>query len=243
MQVEAYSCNQPRTQTKKGYPSPSRTPAPFAPFADPVDKALDSLHPSWQFRPRRCYNHHLEAEFAFALSSSFWSMSKFRWIPPNEGVYKLNVDGAYVHKGLAGVGGSLRDLRGKRLAGFREMLSDFVDNMVEFQAVKVGLDIVKEQNYNLDQVVVDVVETDSKIVEETLANNGPTKGMRVQQQAIIKEVRNYMTAHKGLQVNHIMRETNGLADRLALTSKNLKGSCGCWWFTTRLSWKAVSGIS
>ncbi|KAL3655011.1 hypothetical protein CASFOL_000797 [Castilleja foliolosa] len=47
--------------------------------------------------------------------------------------------------------------------------------MVEFQAVKVGLNIVKEQNYNLDQVVVDVVETDSKIVEETLAKNGPTK--------------------------------------------------------------------
>ncbi|OMO96367.1 hypothetical protein COLO4_15333 [Corchorus olitorius] len=88
------------------------------------------------------------------------------WSPPQEGFVKINVDGAYESvSGAAAVGIVARDHHGTVLSGLGKRVRASSSEMVEVMAVREGLKLAKENEWNNV-----VLETDSK---ETF--NGCTK--------------------------------------------------------------------
>lgn len=47
---------------------------------------------------------------------------RVKWSPPVDGVFKLNTDGSKIKNVIAGCGGVIRDVRGKRMLGFAKFI-------------------------------------------------------------------------------------------------------------------------
>ncbi|KAG6424568.1 hypothetical protein SASPL_114986 [Salvia splendens] len=71
-----------------------------------------------------------------------------RWIPPNTGWLKLNVDGVWSN-GEAGAGGTLRDDGGNLICGFKAKVVASSRMDATLQAVSIGLNMAMERGQQI----------------------------------------------------------------------------------------------
>ncbi|OIT05835.1 putative ribonuclease h protein [Nicotiana attenuata] len=133
-----------------------------------------------------------------------------KWKPPDQGTFKLNIDGSSLgNPGRVGIGGIIRDCECNWIVGFNMSIPHATNIYMEGLALIQGLKIAIQQNIRRL-----VVETDcSALVDMLTYENGPY-------QNLITDCRWMLTRAGEPQVTHIFREANGVADAMAKTGSN-----------------------
>ncbi|KAL0283183.1 UNVERIFIED_CONTAM: putative ribonuclease H protein, partial [Sesamum radiatum] len=129
------------------------------------------------------------------------------WRKPQEGWYKLNMDGASKgNPGISGAGGILQDQLGKVIFAFQEPLGIATNTQAELSAIHRGLQIYVSRG--LRKVWI---ETDATAIIKLIS--APQRGAWNLQANLqnIRKILNQME-HK---LSHIFREGNQVADFLA----------------------------
>lgn len=134
------------------------------------------------------------------------------WYPPSHGL-KLNCDGSSRTWSGAG-GGVFRNSRGAVVQGFCSNFGRVSSNEAEALALLEGLKLAKRGGLYIQQV-----ELDSKLLVSCLQNrwNPPWNLIYILRECID------LLPHTDI-VNHVFREGNGVADRLAAIGHNVTGS-------------------
>ncbi|BFG34312.1 hypothetical protein CerSpe_205870 [Prunus speciosa] len=150
------------------------------------------------------------------------------WIPPVLGVVKLNVDGSRKDStGAIGAGGVLRDHLGQWLGGFAVNLGKGKILEAELWGLFFGLKLAVEKQ--VDDVVI---EMDSAIAVKLIQNAEvdnfhPTAGL-------VSNCKRIMNQFRRVDIQHIYRERNSVADGLATWSHNL--DMGYWYLDDSPVW-------
>ncbi|KAK3210490.1 hypothetical protein Dsin_015196 [Dipteronia sinensis] len=133
------------------------------------------------------------------------------WIPPADNVLKFNVDGSVKGKnGPAGIGGVLRDSRGKILCTFSSYVGIQEPNTTELLAIQKAVDMVMSKP-NLGKIRILVV-SDSKVAV-SWANNVGFGNLKLVNS--IYDIRNKIREHGGIEIMYDSRAFNSYADNLA----------------------------
>lgn len=84
-----------------------------------------------------------------------------KWLRPQQGWYKLNVDGRSLGNPVSsGAGGAIRDYRGDLISGFAIHTGIHSNNFAEFMGLIQGLRIVRYPGLQN----IEIIEMDSKLV-------------------------------------------------------------------------------
>ncbi|XP_031096925.1 uncharacterized protein LOC116001176 [Ipomoea triloba] len=156
------------------------------------------------------------------LSANRSAASQVSWTKPTIGYVKLNVDGSWsahevkagcggvirdAHEVKAGCGGVIRDHDGNWLGGFVANIGICSVEEVEAWAVWHGLRFALNRGYqNL------IVESDSRTVIELLNHSGFSTGGLTN---LLERCREEMVNFQSLDLCHVFREQNRIADALA----------------------------
>ncbi|GLT67469.1 hypothetical protein SLA2020_397770 [Shorea laevis] len=130
------------------------------------------------------------------------------WSPPPPGFIKLNTDGsALTNPGTAGARGVFRNESGNWLLGYYRNIGFTSSLSAELWALRDGLKLAVQRGFsNL------LIETDSKVAKILLDSaNSNFHSLGV----LIADCRAMMSQIPDLQLNHILREANAVADGLA----------------------------
>ncbi|GLU14821.1 hypothetical protein SLE2022_313680 [Rubroshorea leprosula] len=131
-----------------------------------------------------------------------------RWIPPGEGVFKLNIDGSYNHEmASTSAGGLIRDTIGRWISGFIVNIGSASVLLAELWGLREGLRLCRA--LNLTHVVA---EMDSMIAVR-LINEG--RDLENSTTNLLLDIRNLMAEFEVCTLQHILREGNSAADFLA----------------------------
>lgn len=120
---------------------------------------------------------------------------------------KLNTDGSSKgNPGPAGFGGVFREERGHWVIGFYGRLEDCTSLEAELWGIFRGLEMVKSQNMEALEI-----DSDSASAIALIKGDGPVNSPQL---VLIQECRALLEA-TGCTLNHIYREGNQVADKLA----------------------------
>jgi ribonuclease HI len=126
----------------------------------------------------------------------------------NESAKIFSDGGARGNPGPAGIGAIIYDTKGKVLAEIAEYLGKTTNNQAEYRALIAALNKAK----NLKLKVVDCY-LDSELVVKQLNRQYKVKNKELS--PLFLEVYNISLSFKKITFNHIKREQNKEADRLA----------------------------
>ncbi|MDD2354117.1 MAG: ribonuclease HI family protein [Patescibacteria group bacterium] len=126
----------------------------------------------------------------------------------NESAKIFSDGGARGNPGPAGIGAIIYDVKGKVLAEIAEYLGKTTNNQAEYRALIAALNKAK----NLKLKVVDCY-LDSELVVKQLNRQYKVKNKELS--PLFLEVYNISLSFKKITFNHIKREQNKEADRLA----------------------------
>lgn len=136
------------------------------------------------------------------------SRKECKWIPPIKGWFKLNFDGASRgNLGRAGLGCCLHNSNGVEVAFMALLCGSCTNNVVEMQALDVGINL--GILLNIKKIVI---EGDSAIIINAL-RKGSMPDWRLNA-SLAKFLTNIKTFDRVI-FNHIYREGNRRADSLA----------------------------
>ncbi|KAG6424597.1 hypothetical protein SASPL_115015 [Salvia splendens] len=127
-----------------------------------------------------------------------------RWIPPDTGWLKLNVDGVWSN-GEAGAGGTLRDDGGNLICGFKAKVVASSRMDATLQAVSIGLNMATERG---QQIWLEIGE--QGIAQMLTARQYGAATMRHQ----LTEIKNKLKA-RNTKISYIAIEGNKVATHLA----------------------------
>ncbi|GLT59278.1 hypothetical protein SLA2020_321070 [Shorea laevis] len=137
-----------------------------------------------------------------------FSTSFVGWNSPPPGFIKLNTDGsANLKLGDAGAGGVFQDELGNWLLGFYRNVGCTSSLSAELWALRDGLKLAIDRGFSHL-----LVETDSKVAKTLLEY---ADSVHHSLGVLIDDCRAMMTQIPDLQLNHIFREANAVADGLA----------------------------
>ncbi|GLT62320.1 hypothetical protein SLA2020_349680 [Shorea laevis] len=179
----------------------------------------------WYFRNQLVHNKHHSSvsevkdfvykkvgEFNQALNSPSTRNSSITihvgWAAPSSGFIKLNTDGSALgNPGLAGAGGVFRDELGRWILGFSHHVGHTSSLAAELWAIRDGLSIALSKGFNKI-----VLETDSKIAMALIDKcNCDYHSLGT----LVTDCRILLGHIPDLQIKHIYREANAVADQLA----------------------------
>lgn len=144
--------------------------------------------------------------------------SNINWEVPVLGYAKLNCDGAVrSFNEKAACGGVLRDDNGAFLWGFAVKLGRCTVTQAELWAIIHGLKLAKERGYSKI-----MVESDS-LTAVKFINGGCLHSHQCK--PLVNEIHKLMAELESIQVSHVFREANQVADRLANCGLSLDMSC------------------
>ncbi|KAF7827153.1 putative ribonuclease H protein At1g65750 family [Senna tora] len=131
------------------------------------------------------------------------------WEPPSPRWCKLNVDGSVKEDGLASCGGVLRDCSGAWLQGFICNIGTcrVVDS--ELRGILEGLNVA--WNHGCRKVCI---ETDSQLAVNMVANGVEETHCAT---PLVERIRRYLKRRWIVEIMHIYREANKVADFLAVS--------------------------
>ncbi|KAH9296609.1 hypothetical protein KI387_040197 [Taxus chinensis] len=141
-----------------------------------------------------------------------------KWIPPKDGYFKLNFDGAV--KGnprKAGGGGVLRDSQGKFILAYFFDLGLQSNNVVEAAAMFWGVKLAKDKGFTLLEV-----EGDSLYIISCLKGISQPS---ISIEDFINKTKLLAPSFESISFNHVYREGNSLADymeNLGVITRGLK---------------------
>ena len=140
------------------------------------------------------------------------------WIKPDPGYCKLNVDGTRTRVGDIGAGGVIRDESGTWLGGFMANVGCGEVLQAEAWGLYYGLQLAA--NLHISKLVI---ESDSAV----LVNLMHGENFELHPLAsIIRNCKDIMMSFEQVQLLHIHRERNSVADLLAKNSpSNALGIC------------------
>ncbi|KAL4390143.1 hypothetical protein AHAS_Ahas03G0115600 [Arachis hypogaea] len=143
------------------------------------------------------------------------------WKPPDEGWYKLNVDGSIVQNCNLGTCGSIfRNSNGTVIAGFMMKIGNVTITDTKLWVVYNGLQLVID--LGIDRVKV---ESDSACAAQLLQNeSNPFHGSST----LIQEIKNLQSRMVNCVIHHVLRESNFTADALAKHARNLPVGIHCF---------------
>ncbi|GLT46558.1 hypothetical protein SLA2020_203020 [Shorea laevis] len=131
-----------------------------------------------------------------------------RWVPPGEGVFKLNTDGSYNHEmASTSAGGLIRDTVGHWISGFIVNIGSASVLLAELWGLREGLRLCRA--LNLTRVVA---EMDS-LIAVRLINEG--RDLENSTTNLLLDIRNLMAEFEVCNLQHTLREGNSAADFLA----------------------------
>jgi ribonuclease HI len=131
------------------------------------------------------------------------------WCFPPSGRLKINVDGSFhAASGKGGIGVIIRNEDGRVLAALQRSLP-FISSafQAEAEACRAGLKVAMQQGW--DNIIV---ETDCAILATALAKTGEDLSDIGR---IIGDCKEYFSTFNYIDIRHIFREANGVANRLA----------------------------
>ncbi|XVF54365.1 hypothetical protein PTKIN_Ptkin05aG0175600 [Pterospermum kingtungense] len=138
------------------------------------------------------------------------------WSCPPQGYLKFNVDGSSLGKpGPAGIGGVLRDHRGKELICFSKNIGMVDSNTAEFLAIREAFLLFTSSPWAPSCKLI--IESDSLVaVKWTLAPVSVAWRMR----NVSNHIENLKVLLAGWDIQHTLREANHRADMLAKEGVN-----------------------
>lgn len=138
----------------------------------------------------------------------------YKWETPNPGWYKLNIDGS-ARLGICTGGGIIRESNGNMVIAFSNFYGLGSNNYAEFAALRDGLNLCHALGIN--QVMI---ESDSMLVVTAI------RSRRVMSWRLEYVFRQCMVAlwSTPLVIDHIFRQRNMVADRLAAWAHEHKSS-------------------
>ncbi|KAL3729843.1 hypothetical protein ACJRO7_026916 [Eucalyptus globulus] len=129
------------------------------------------------------------------------------WIPPVQGMMKVNIDGAFPTAGYLGAISSIsRDHTGRLLGGFTKSVPASSALETEIQALLYTLkDLLQQGKHHSDLII----ETDCLILVEVMNRERlPPWDCR----ALLAECADILPSFSNLKVTHCRRSANALAD-------------------------------
>ncbi|KAJ8758607.1 hypothetical protein K2173_000328 [Erythroxylum novogranatense] len=142
----------------------------------------------------------------FSPNGRMWR--NISWLPPSNGWIALNTDGASKgNPGVAGAGGVIRDTKGRWLDGFVQNIGVATSFMTELWAIKVGLLMAWEKGYRRVRLQVD-----SLTIVSMLKTGKSTRSLN---SALFRDIYGLLRRDWQVEMQHIYREANQCADRLA----------------------------
>ena len=134
---------------------------------------------------------------------------KLKWVPPPQGWFKANVDGAiFKETNKAGIGVVVRDSQGWVLATLLEKVEGVQDaEVIEALAIRRAIRFAIETRFNCV-----IIESDSLLVVKTVQD---TDEITCHIGSIIDDVKHLSKAMKSCEFHHTKREANQVAHTLA----------------------------
>lgn len=131
-----------------------------------------------------------------------------RWLWPQIGAVKLNVDGSSKgNPGMAGFGGVIRGDQGRWIVGFQGSLGIAGNLEAELMALYHGLHLAWSRDFRYV-----LCETDSKDVVRLVRETVDTHHLH---HAILADIEEYINREWQISISHVLREANSCADFLA----------------------------
>nr|GLL46072.1 uncharacterized protein LOC107462117 [Ipomoea trifida] len=142
-----------------------------------------------------------------------------RWTKPPDGWTKMNIDGSRdTLTGHASCGGLLRDVNGNWLLGFKAKVGHCSIEEAKAWSILKGLKTIWNHGYRKV-----IIESDAKRVVDWINASEYEKSPTGMVANIINECRKWLRMNWQIQLNHVFREQNKVADalaRMALKSTN-----------------------
>jgi ribonuclease HI len=136
---------------------------------------------------------------------------KHNWKPPDEGVTKLNIDGAFSNDGRAGAGMILRESNGDIIFAASRQLRSCGDALeAELAAMEEGLRLAL---YWARKSII--LETDSAEAIKLVANGTPNMSRYAMRIKVIRE----LVREREIGIIKVNREANGASHGLALLGR------------------------
>jgi ribonuclease HI len=141
-----------------------------------------------------------------------------RILPPDPGLLIVSCDGASRgNPGPAGIGAQITDEDGNVLAEIAEWIGETTNNVAEYTAVLEGLRKASELGARRVHL-----RSDSKLLIEQLAGRYRVKASHLR--PLHAEVTALLSGFEHVRLQHVPRERNTEADRLANLGVDLRGS-------------------
>ncbi|KAL3725533.1 hypothetical protein ACJRO7_030544 [Eucalyptus globulus] len=144
-----------------------------------------------------------------------------RWIPPERGLLKLNVDGSWVHGEQVGsIARILRDHAGQLIDGFAQQVRASSPLQIETLAILEGLKFLQfREQLHVGEMEVDkvhqgqlVCETGSLSAEQNITGRAePSWTVK----PIVEQCRNLLSNSESMTLTYCLREANNAADLIA----------------------------
>ena len=139
-----------------------------------------------------------------------FTRKKVDWTPPDSSSLKMNIDGTVRGKpGEGGIGGVLRDYKGRVLALFSKSMGVVDSNFTDFRAILEGLRLYMSSewanNFNL------ILESDSSVAVNWAKDVECKCWKYVNTYNEVRNVMEFVGNGKFIFIIHILRNSNGLA--------------------------------
>ncbi|GMI83017.1 hypothetical protein like AT4G29090 [Hibiscus trionum] len=141
----------------------------------------------------------------------------FQWVPPRKREMKFNIDGVVAGSfGPAGIGGCLRNEESKSLIIFSKHVGNMDATSAEITAIHEALLLFKQSRWNKSAYLI--IESDCKLAVEWVMNPG------ISPLSFRHLIMDCLEIGRGIKwkITHILRESNGMADKLAKKGISLK---------------------
>jgi ribonuclease HI len=130
-----------------------------------------------------------------------------KWCPPKPLYVKLNTDGAFKDKKIAGCGGVIRGTEGEWLGGFAKCVGFCSAFVAELWGVVEGLRYAYRLGFK--QIELNI---DSEAVVRVIKNGTSNSAMG---SSLLKHIKNLLAMDWIVEISHTYREANKCADVLA----------------------------
>ena len=146
------------------------------------------------------------------------------WSPPSLGAFKFNVDGsARGNPGSAGIGGVLRDFRGKVIGSFSKFVGIADAITAEIFAIHQACVLCANSPALIGKQITIISDSKGAVSWVNGSSFGSLKHVDV-----IYDIRNFLLSLGRTVVIHNPRSLNCFADSLAKKGSNQEGDCMMW---------------
>ncbi|XVF29316.1 hypothetical protein REPUB_Repub15cG0110400 [Reevesia pubescens] len=180
----------------------------------------------WKTRNRRIFDGKVSdvaVTFSYAIKlcrdihSAWWKRQDnitrlpkwISWSPPPHNVFALNTDGTRNNSsGVSAVGGLIRNTGGNWICGFLSKIGRTNVQTAELWGVREGLHLAMEMGLQHLIIQVDAAAIIPLLQDITIHNNHPSA-------SILQDCHAMISYFNSVQVQHVYREGNRCADKLA----------------------------